>query len=54
MLRYGNSLGGCGSNTQPSNGEADTLPLSYCLLYESHLFAKARSKATQLLITKIW
>jgi len=25
---YGNSLSGCGLNTQPSNWEADTLPLS--------------------------
>ena len=30
--RYGNSLSGCGSTTQPSNWEADTLPLSYCRL----------------------
>jgi len=28
--RYGNSLNGRGSNTQPSNWEADTLSLSYC------------------------
>jgi len=28
--RYGNSLSGRGSNTQPSRREADTLPLSYC------------------------
>ena len=27
---YSNSLSGCGSNTQPSNWEADTLPLNYC------------------------
>jgi len=26
---YGGSVNGCGSNTQPSNWEADTLPLSY-------------------------
>jgi len=26
--RYGNSLSGCGSNTQPSNWEVDTLPLN--------------------------
>jgi len=26
--RYGDSLSGCGSNTQPSNWEAATLPLS--------------------------
>ena len=28
--RYGNFLNGRGSNTQPSNWEGDTLPLSYC------------------------
>jgi len=28
--RYGNSLSGCGSNTQPSNWEADTFLLNYC------------------------
>jgi len=28
--RYGDSLGGRGTNTQPSNLEADTLPLTYC------------------------
>ena len=32
--RYGNSLSGCGSNTQPSNWEADTLPLSYCPIHK--------------------
>ena len=30
--RYVNSLSGCGSSTQPSNWEADILPLSYCKL----------------------
>jgi len=28
--RYGNSHSGCGSNTQPSIWESDTLPLNYC------------------------
>jgi len=27
---YGDSLSGCGLNTQPSNWEVDTLPLTYC------------------------
>jgi len=30
MERYGNSLSGRGSNTQPYNWEADTLPKSCC------------------------
>ena len=32
--RYGESRSDCASNTQPSNSEADTLPLSYCLSFE--------------------
>jgi len=35
--RYGNSLSGCGSSTQPSNWEADILPLSYCRPQSLHL-----------------
>ena len=36
--RYGNLLSGCGSNTQPSNWEADTLPVSYCMLLQALCF----------------
>jgi len=33
--RYGNSLGGSRSNTQTSDWEADTSPLSYMLVFEN-------------------
>jgi len=38
---YGNSLSGRGSKTQPSNWEADTLPLSYMYIFLLAIFTGA-------------